>query len=65
MHPMEEYTMACLNVLVEYCKLFDKTKCRGCIFFREIRSGDKETISCVVCERLNKAMGNEPEEEDT
>ena len=52
MHPMEEYTIACLNVVVEYCRLFKD--CRGCIFYRETRAGDKEEITCVMCDRLNE-----------
>ena len=63
MHPMEEYTKACLNVVVEYCRLFKY--CRGCIFYREIRSGDKEEITCDMCDRLNevtKRPDNDQEE---
>ena len=62
MHPMEEYTIACLNVVVEYCRLFKD--CRGCIFYRETRAGDKEQITCVMCDRLNEVTKRPEKEED-
>ncbi len=61
MNPIEAYIETCLDVLVEYCRNFDD--CRGCIFFRETRAGDKEQITCIMCDRLNEVT-NRPKEEE-